>query len=50
LEPLETPSFKKNKLLYECKVSWNEIVKGIEILVFKGFGIIYDYVKSMIGE
>jgi hypothetical protein len=25
-------------------------VKGIEILVFKGFGKIYDYVKYMAGE
>jgi hypothetical protein len=50
LKPLETFSFKKNKLLYECKIPWNRIVKGIEILVFKGSAIIYDYVKSMVGE
>jgi hypothetical protein len=29
-------------------VSWNEIVKGIEILVFKGFDKVYDCVKCMI--
>jgi hypothetical protein len=45
---LETPSLDKNKLLYECEVSWNEIVKGIKILVLKGFGVVY--VKSMVGE
>jgi hypothetical protein len=39
---LETP-FDINKLLYECKVSWNRIVKGIEILVLKGFGVVYVY-------
>jgi hypothetical protein len=44
----KTFSFDKNKLLYECKVSWNRIVKGIEIFVLKGFGVIY--VKSMIGK
>jgi hypothetical protein len=38
--PLKTPSVNKNKLLYKCKVSWNRIVKGIEILVFKGFDIV----------
>jgi hypothetical protein len=43
---LETPSLDRNKLLYECKVSWNKIVKGIEILILKGFGIVY--VKSMV--
>jgi hypothetical protein len=42
--------FDENKLLYECKVLWNRIVKRIEILVFKGFGKIYDYVKYMVGE
>ncbi len=41
-------SFDKNKLLYKCKVSWNKIVKGIEILVFKGFDIVH--VKLMVEE
>jgi hypothetical protein len=45
---LETPSLDRNKLLYECKVSWNRIVKIIEILVLKGFGVVY--VKSMVGK
>jgi hypothetical protein len=45
---LETPSLDINELLYECKVSWNRIVKGIEIFVLKGFGVVY--VKSMVGE
>jgi hypothetical protein len=45
---LETPSLDRNKLLYECKVSWNTFVKGIEILVLKGFGLVC--VKSMAGE
>jgi hypothetical protein len=40
--------FDKNKLLHECKMLWNRIMKGIEILVLKGFGIIY--VKSLVGE
>ncbi len=40
--------FDRNKLLYECKISWNKIMKGIEILVLKSFSIIY--VKSMVGE
>ncbi len=44
--PLETPSLNKNKLLYECKVSWNIIMKRIEIFVLKGFDIIY--VKSIL--
>jgi hypothetical protein len=35
-------------LLYECKVLWNIIVKGIEIWIFKGK--VYDYVKYMVGE
>jgi hypothetical protein len=43
---LETPSFDRKKLLYECKVSCNKIVKGIDILILKIFGIIY--VKSMV--
>jgi hypothetical protein len=47
VRPLETQPFEENKLLYKCKVSWNIIVKGIEILIFKGFGIVYDCVKSM---
>jgi len=38
----------RNKLLYECKISWNRIVKGLEILVLKGFGVVY--MKSMIGK
>jgi hypothetical protein len=41
----KTPSFDRNKLLCECKVSCNRIVKGIEILILKGFGIVYA--KSM---
>ncbi len=45
---METPSFERNKLLYECKISWNRIVKGIEILILRGFGVVY--VKSMVGE
>jgi hypothetical protein len=45
---LETPSFDRNKLLYECKISWNKIVKEIKILILKGFGIVY--VKSIVGE
>jgi hypothetical protein len=48
LWPLETLSFDRNKLLYECKVLWNKIMKGIDILVLKGFDIVY--VKSMVGE
>jgi len=43
---LETPSLDRNELLYECKVSWNKIVKGIKILVLKGFGVVY--VKFMV--
>jgi len=43
---LETPSFDRKKLLYECKVSCKKIVKGIDILILKIFGIIY--VKSMV--
>jgi hypothetical protein len=45
---LKTLSFDRNKLLYECKVSWNIIMKGIEILILKGFSVIY--VKSMVRE
>ncbi len=45
---METPSFDRNELLYECKVSWNRIVKGIEILVLKGFGVVY--IKFMVGK
>jgi hypothetical protein len=37
---LGTPSFDGKKLLYECKISWNIIMKGIEILFKKGFGIV----------
>jgi hypothetical protein len=32
--------FDVNKLLYECKFLWNKIVKIIEILLLKGFGIV----------
>jgi hypothetical protein len=35
------PSLDRNKLLYDVKVSWNRIVKGIEILVLKGLDIVY---------
>jgi hypothetical protein len=41
LWPLETPSLDINKLLYECKVLWNEIVKWIEIFISKGFDVVY---------
>ncbi len=44
----KTLSLDENKLLYECKVSWNKIVKRIEIFIFKGFGKVYDYVKYMV--
>jgi hypothetical protein len=47
---LETFSLVENKLLYECKISWNIIMKGIEIFVLKSFSIIYVCVKSMVGE
>jgi hypothetical protein len=47
---LQTPSFDENKLLYECKVLRNKIVKGIEILVLKCFNIVYVFVKYMVGE
>jgi hypothetical protein len=46
---LQTLSLGENKL-YECKVLWNRIVKGIEILIFKDFCTIYESVKSMVGE
>ncbi len=36
----KTLSFDKNKLLYECKVSWNKIVKRIKICFLKGFGVV----------
>jgi hypothetical protein len=45
---LERLSFDKNKLLCEYKISWNRFVKGIEILILKGFNIVYE--KSMVGE
>jgi hypothetical protein len=45
---LETPLLDRNKLLYNVKTLWNRIVKGIEILVLKGFNIVYE--KSMVGE
>jgi len=35
---------------YECKVSWNRIVKGIEILIFKDFCIVYECVKFIVGK
>jgi hypothetical protein len=41
-------TFDRNKCLYECKVSWNIIVKEITILVSKGFGVVY--VKFMASE
>jgi hypothetical protein len=44
---LYRPSLEK-KQLYEYKVSLNIIVKGIEILVLKGFGVVY--VKFMVRE
>ncbi len=44
----KTFSLDTIKLLYECKVSWNIIVKRIKILVLKGFGVVY--VKSMVKE
>jgi hypothetical protein len=34
----KTPPLNENKLLYECKISWNKIMKEIEILVLKFFG------------
>jgi hypothetical protein len=45
---LERPSLDENKLLHECKISWNRIEKGIKILVFKGFSKGYDYVRYMV--
>ncbi len=45
---LETPSFDINELLYDYKISWNTIMKGIEILILKSFGIVYE--KSMVEE
>ncbi len=45
---METPSLYKNIFLYECEDSWNKIMKGIKILVFKSFNIVF--VKSMVGE
>jgi hypothetical protein len=38
----------ENMLLYECKVLWNRIVNGIDILILKDFNIVY--VKSMVGK
>jgi len=32
--------FDINKLLYECKILWNKIVKKIENLFLKDFGIV----------
>jgi len=45
---LKTPSFDINELLYDYKISWNTIMKGIEILILKSFGIVYE--KSMVEE
>jgi hypothetical protein len=45
---LETPSLNENMLLHEWKVSWNKIMKGIEILILKGFGMVYKCVKPMV--
>jgi hypothetical protein len=42
LRPFETLSIDENKLLYECKVLWNKIVKGIKNFVFRGFDIIMN--------
>ncbi len=44
----KTPSLNKIKLLYECGISHNEIVKKVEILVLKkkDFGTVY--VKLMV--
>ncbi len=40
--------FDIKKLLYECEILWNKIVKGREIFVLKGFGVVH--VKFMIGN
>jgi hypothetical protein len=40
--------FDKKKLLYECEVSCNRIMKGGEIFVLKGFGVLH--VKFMVRE
>jgi len=45
---LEKLSLDRNKLWYECKVSWNGIMKGIEIFVLKDFSTVYE--KSIVGE
>ncbi len=50
INTFETSSLDENKLLYGCKVLWNIFVKEIESLIFKGFDIVYECVKSMIGE
>jgi hypothetical protein len=50
LRPLDTPSLYENKLLYECKVLWNKIVKGLEILICKDFDKVYDCMKYMVRE
>ncbi len=47
---LKTSLIDENKLLIECKVLWNKIMKRIDILISKSFNIIYVYVKSMIRE
>lgn len=41
---------EKKNCCISVKVSWNIIVNGIEILILKGFGIIYVCVKFMVGE
>jgi hypothetical protein len=40
--------FYKKKLLHECKFVYNRIMKGVEIFVLKGFGVVH--IKFMIGE
>jgi hypothetical protein len=44
------PHLMKTSGWYECKFSWDRIMKGIEIFVLKSFGIVYVCVKSMVGE
>ncbi len=43
---METSSLDRNKSLYECKISWNRIMKGIKILGLKFFDVVY--VKSIV--
>ncbi len=35
------PHLMKTSGWYECKFSWDRIMKGIEIFVLKSFGIVY---------